>query len=101
MGIQTRPGAICVSAPGTPRPRAVVRIQEKIMKLQDTEFPPRLIVGKPAVVAALRERGQHMRADWVDRELPDLVDATRHTGLFATLGIDPADLPAVPADQQA
>ena len=71
------------------------------MESQKTDFPSRIIVAKPAVVAALRSRGQHMRADWVDRELPDRVDATRHTGLLATLGINPADLPAVPADQQA
>ncbi|GAA0816623.1 hypothetical protein [Spirilliplanes yamanashiensis] len=69
------------------------------MTVHQTDFPRRIVVGKPAVVAALRGRGLHMRADWVDRELPDRVDATRHTGLFATLGIDPADLPALPADQ--
>jgi hypothetical protein len=32
-----------------------------------------------------------MRADWVDRELPDQVDTVRNASLLATLEIDPAD----------
>lgn len=44
------------------------------------------------IVNWLRGRGQHVRADWVDRELPDRVDTVRHSGLLATLGLDPADL---------
>jgi hypothetical protein len=33
-----------------------------------------------------------MRADWVDRALPDRVDTARNVGLLATLGIDAAHL---------
>jgi len=41
---------------------------------------------------ALRRRGQHTRADWVDRELPERVDTVRNAGLLAMLDLDPADL---------
>lgn len=51
-----------------------------------------MIIAKTVVVAALRERGQHDRADFVDRELPDCIDPRRHGGLFATLRLDPAVL---------
>jgi hypothetical protein len=51
-----------------------------------------LIISKAAVVAALRERGQHARADFVDRELPERIDTSRHGGLLATLRLDLAEL---------
>lgn len=47
---------------------------------------------KADVVAILRERGQHHRADFVDRELSDRIDPSRHGGLLATLHLDPAEL---------
>lgn len=51
-----------------------------------------MTIAKAAVISALRERGQHARADFVDRELPDRIDILRHGGLLATLRLDPAGL---------
>ncbi|GAA0553854.1 hypothetical protein GCM10010172_40550 [Paractinoplanes ferrugineus] len=51
-----------------------------------------MTISKAAVIAALRKRGQHARADFVDRELPDELDLNRHGGLLTTLRLDPADL---------
>ena len=47
---------------------------------------------KSVVVAELRRRGLHMRADFVDRQLPDEIDPLRHSGLLTTLNVDIADL---------
>jgi hypothetical protein len=49
-------------------------------------------IARHRIVAALRERGQRARADWVERELPERVDSEKHVGLLATLHLDPADL---------
>jgi hypothetical protein len=49
-------------------------------------------ISKAVVLAALRERGQQARADFVDRELPDQIDTTRHGGLLAMLHLDLAEL---------
>ena len=51
-----------------------------------------MIISKAVVIAVLRQRGQHVRADFVDRELPERIDSTRHGGLLATLHIDLAEL---------
>lgn len=51
-----------------------------------------MLIDKGKIVDALRRRGQHDRADWVDRELPDRVDTVRNAGLLATLHLDPAEL---------
>jgi len=51
-----------------------------------------MTISKAAVVAVLRGRGQHARADFVDRELPDRIDPLQHGGLLAMLRLDPADL---------
>jgi hypothetical protein len=51
-------------------------------------------VDKAEVVATLRSRGLHARADWVDRELPELVDTYRNAALLRTLAIDPASVAA-------
>jgi hypothetical protein len=51
-----------------------------------------MIIAKAAVLAALRERGQHGRAEFVDRELPDRIDLDRHGGLLAMLRLDPEQL---------
>ncbi|WP_436523622.1 hypothetical protein [Actinoplanes sp. HUAS TT8] len=51
-----------------------------------------MIILKAAVLAVLRERGQHARADFVDRELPDRIDSSVHGGLLATLHLDPVAL---------
>ena|GEM_PF-4181098 len=39
-------------------------------------------------MAALRERGLSGRADWVDRQLPALIDIATNAALLRTLGID-------------
>jgi len=51
-----------------------------------------MIISKAVVLAALRERGQHTRAEFVDRELPEEIDTTRHGGLLAMLHLDLAAL---------
>jgi hypothetical protein len=51
-------------------------------------------INRSAIVAILRKRNLHARADWVEHTLPAIVDIRRHTGLLATLHIDPADLTA-------
>jgi hypothetical protein len=47
-------------------------------------------VEKSRIVATLRSRGLHERADWVDRALPALIDTDKNAGLLQTLDIDPA-----------
>ena len=54
-------------------------------------------VDRAEIVAALRSRGLHARADWVDRELPALVDTERNAALLRTLDIDPASMSPVVA----
>lgn len=49
-------------------------------------------IARDRIVTALRERGQQTRADWVERELPEWMDPAKHSGLLATLHLDPADL---------
>jgi hypothetical protein len=52
-------------------------------------------IEKAEIVATLRRRGLHDRADWVDRALPELVDTDQNSGLLQTLGIDPAAMSPV------
>ena len=49
-------------------------------------------IARSKIVEALRRRGQDTRADWVERELPEEVDTTKHGGLLATLGLDAREL---------
>ncbi|WP_432957028.1 hypothetical protein [Micromonospora haikouensis] len=49
-------------------------------------------VARHRIVNVLRDRGQQVRADWVERELPERVDLQEHVGLLAILRLDPADL---------
>lgn len=51
-----------------------------------------MTISKTTVVAVLRKRGQHSRADFVDRNLPDRIDPDQHSGLLSTLNLDPAQL---------
>ncbi|MER7333964.1 MULTISPECIES: DUF5994 family protein [unclassified Micromonospora] len=51
-----------------------------------------MTIARHTIVSALRRRGQHTRADWVERELPEQVDPAQHAGLLATLRLDPAEL---------
>jgi hypothetical protein len=48
-----------------------------------------LYVDKAKVIADLRIRQLHARADWVDRELPELIDVYKNSALLKMLGIDP------------
>jgi len=54
-------------------------------------------IAKNKILDALRDRGLDIRAEWVDRDLPDRVDTARHAGLHAILGINPADLADEPS----
>jgi hypothetical protein len=45
-------------------------------------------VKKTVVVATLRSRDLRGRADWVDKELPALIDTASNASLLRTLGID-------------
>jgi hypothetical protein len=54
-------------------------------------------VAKSKILEALRDRGQNIRAEWVDRDLPDRVDTVRHAGFLAILGVNPADLADEPS----
>jgi hypothetical protein len=45
-------------------------------------------VEKTLVVATLRARDLHGRADWVDKELPALIDMASNASLLRTLGIN-------------
>lgn len=49
-------------------------------------------VDKAEIIAKLRSKGLDARADWVQRELPELVDTDRNRSLLSTLDIDPAAL---------
>lgn len=53
-----------------------------------------MTISKAVVLAVLHERGQHARADFVDRELPEQIDTLRHGGLLAMLHLDLAELAA-------
>jgi len=48
-------------------------------------------IDKAAIVGTLRARGRLERADWVDRQLPPLVDTVKNASLLRMLGIDPAE----------
>ena len=51
-----------------------------------------MILEKVKVVEALRDKGLDERAGWVDRQMPDTIDAKTNAGLLATLGIDITEL---------
>jgi hypothetical protein len=57
-------------------------------------------IDKAEIVAVLRSREQQARAEWVERELPDLVDTYKNGALLQMLGIDPTTMPSAssPAD---
>lgn len=57
-------------------------------------------VDKAEVVATLRSRDLHDRADWVDRELPAVIDTSKNAALLRTLGVDVAAMtPRIRSDQ--
>ncbi|MEQ4306337.1 hypothetical protein ABNF97_34020 [Plantactinospora sp. B6F1] len=45
-------------------------------------------VRKTVVVATLRSRDLHGRADWIEKELPALIDTATNASLLRTLGIN-------------
>ena len=49
-------------------------------------------IDKTEIISALRSRGLNARADWVDRELPELVDTYKNAALLQMLGIDTAGI---------
>jgi hypothetical protein len=49
-------------------------------------------VDKDKILQILRDRGEHARAQWVDRQLPQRVDVEKNAGLLATLHISPSEL---------
>ncbi|PWU50403.1 hypothetical protein DLJ47_24130 [Micromonospora sp. S4605] len=56
-----------------------------------------MMIARHRIVSILRDRGQQVRADWVERELPERVDPEKHTGLLAILHVDLADLADAPS----
>jgi hypothetical protein len=52
-------------------------------------------IDKADIISVLRSRGLNARADWVDRELPGLVDTYKNAALLRTLDVDPAALSPV------
>jgi len=59
-------------------------------------------IDKAEIISVLRSRGLNARADWVDRELPELVDASKNAALRQMLGVDPVGIsPAQVASRQA
>lgn len=55
-----------------------------------------MMISKTKIIEALVDRGEHLRAGWVDRELPESVDTNQHGGLLALLHLDPARLDSGP-----
>ncbi|GAB3980694.1 hypothetical protein V1634_28045 [Plantactinospora veratri] len=53
-------------------------------------------IHRAEIVARLRARGLSARADWVDRQLPRMVDTNLNGSLLRTLDIQPATM--TPAD---
>jgi hypothetical protein len=51
-----------------------------------------MTIARHRIVDALRARGQHARADWIEQELPEQVELAKNYGLLATLHLDPAAL---------
>ena len=52
-----------------------------------------MYIDKAEILSMLRSRGPHARADWVERELPDLVDTGKNAALLKMLGVDRGAIP--------
>jgi hypothetical protein len=69
------------------RPRRAARVRPPPTgHLREMEIP------KDKIIALLRDRGEHDKADKAERELPDKVDHEEHSNLLEEHGIDPKDL---------
>jgi hypothetical protein len=55
---------------------------------EENDMSEPVYVDKAKVIADLRSRQLHARADWVDRELPGLLDTYKNAALLQMLGID-------------
>jgi hypothetical protein len=51
-------------------------------------------IDKSAIIAVLRARGLDAKADWVDRQLPPLVDTDLNRALLDMLEVEITALPA-------
>lgn len=58
-------------------------------------------IDKAEIIKTLRSRGLHAKADWVDRELPELVDTHKNSALLEMLGVDPAMSPVDVASRES
>jgi hypothetical protein len=56
---------------------------------EENDMSEPVYVDKAKVIAELRSRQLHARADWIDRELPGLIDIYKNSSLLQMLGIDP------------
>jgi hypothetical protein len=56
-----------------------------------------MYIDKAKIVTVLRSRRLNARADWVERELPELVDTYKNAALLRMLGVDPAAISPVNA----
>jgi hypothetical protein len=59
----------------------VTRIEENPVNIEKSE-----------IISALRSKGMNARAEWVDRELPEVVDTDKNASLLRMLGVDPAGI---------
>jgi hypothetical protein len=55
-------------------------------------------IHKAEIIATLRSRGMQARADWVDRELPSIIDTYENEALLKMLDIDPATMEPAEVD---
>jgi hypothetical protein len=58
------------------------------VKNKENDMSEPVYVDKAKVIAQLRFRQLHARADWVDREFPGLIDTYKNSALLQMLGIE-------------
>ena len=58
-----------------------------------------MYIDKAEIISILRARGLDARADWVERDLPALVDTRKNGALLRMLDIDPTTISPVAAPQ--
>jgi len=58
-----------------------------------------MIIQKQIIVDELRRRGLAMRADFVNKQLPDEVNTDTHGGLLSTLNVNAAEMAALATAQ--
>lgn len=54
-----------------------------------------VFIDKADIIASLRAAGRDGSAEWVDRQLPDLVDTHTNSALLQMLNIDLSTIPPV------